>query len=85
MTSEAQRMREQAARCLRLANQTLREDVIGRLRALAADYLENAQALEWAADQRQRQIRNVAPPPEPSHGAAQQQRQVQPKKADDTE
>jgi hypothetical protein len=69
MTREAQRLREQAARCLRLGNAQLRDDVAGNLRALAADYLEKAQALESAEGDPQQQ----------------QQPQVQPDKVDDTE
>ena len=70
MTSEAQRLREQAARCLRLAkNYTLPEDVLGQMRAMAADCLERARALEQEPeDQQQQQIGNVVLPPEPSHG-----------------
>ena len=83
MTSEAQRLREQAARCLRLANnRTLPDDVIRQMRALAAEYLQKAQALEKAADQQQ-QVGH--PPPEPSHGAAQQQQQIQSEKPDGDE
>ena len=90
MASEAQRLREQAERCLRLANAQTRNDVIRNLRALAADYLEAAQALERAEDNPQRQcwqqqVGNIVPPPQPSHGVAQQQQQPQPKKPDDPE
>jgi hypothetical protein len=89
MASEAQRLREQAERCLRLANAQTRNDVIRNLRALAADYLEAAQALERAEDnpqqQQQQQVGNIVPPPQPSHGVAQQQQQAQPKKPDDPE
>ena len=86
MTSEAQRLREQAARCLRLAkNRTLPDDVIRQMRALAADYLERAQAVEKAADRQQQQAGHLIPPPEPSHGAAQQQQQIQSEKPDGDE
>jgi hypothetical protein len=87
MTSEAQRLREQAARCLRLAkNYTLPEDVLGQMRAMAADCLERARALEQEPeDQQQQQIGNVVLPPEPSHGAAQQQQQIQSEKPDGDE
>jgi hypothetical protein len=86
MTSEAQRLREQAARCLRLANnRTLPDDVIRQMRALAAEYLQKAQALEKAADQQPQRIGHLIPPPEPSHGAAQQQQQIQSEKPDGDE
>jgi|HubBroStandDraft_1064217.scaffolds.fasta_scaffold411249_1 hypothetical protein len=84
MTSEAQRLREQAERCLRLAKGTSSDGMRQRLRDVAAEYLEEAEALERTTDQHQ-QVGNVVPAPEPSHGAAQQQQQVQPKKADDPE
>ena len=87
MTTEVQRLRAQAGRCLRLANAGMRADVSEPLRALAIEYLEKAQALERAADQQQQQQAGFAPPPppEPDHRVAQQQQQVQPDKADDTE
>jgi hypothetical protein len=61
MTSEALTLRAQAARCLRLANGGLSDEVSGQLRAMAAEYLEKAQALERAEDhsQQQQQIGNV--------------------------
>ena len=46
VASEAERLREQAARCLRLANTVPNEDVVQRLRGLAADYLDHAHTLE---------------------------------------
>jgi hypothetical protein len=86
MTSEAQRLREQAARCLRLAQGTHANDVRQQLRNLAAEYLEKAEALEDGANQQQQQVGTMPPPsPVPSQGVAQQQQQAQPKKADDTE
>ena len=84
--NEAQRLREQAARCLRLAQGTHADDVREQLRTLAATYLEKAQSLERGAAQPQQHVGNIVPPPpEPSHGVAQQQQQIQPKKDDDTE
>jgi hypothetical protein len=63
--------------------------VSGPLRAMAADCLEKAQALERGDDQQQQQqVGNVVPLPEPGHGAAQQQQQqqqIQPDKANDPE
>jgi len=86
MTSEAQRLREQAARCLRLAQGAVANDVRQQLRSLAAESLEKAQALERGAGQQRQQVGNMPPPaPAPSHGVAQQQQQAQPKKADETE
>jgi len=46
MTSKAERLRAQAARCLRLAIAAADAGVALRLRALAADYLEQVQVLE---------------------------------------
>jgi hypothetical protein len=84
--TKAQRLREQAARCLRLAQGVQADDVRQSLRNLAAESLEKAQALERAAgqQQQQQQVGSMPPPPAPIHGAAQQQ-QVQPKKAEDPE
>jgi hypothetical protein len=88
MISEAQRLREQAARCLRLVGQALPDDVIRQMRALAADCLERAQALEKAANQQQQQVANVVPPQASVHDAVQQQQQqqqqIQPDKAKDS-
>lgn len=46
---------------MRLADAGLPNDVSQPLRALAADYLEKAQALERAADQQQQQQQQVQP------------------------
>jgi len=44
--TEAEGLREQAARCLRLARSSSDKTTIERLTELAAEYLERAQALE---------------------------------------
>jgi hypothetical protein len=46
--TEAEHLRDQAARCLRLARASTDKTVNERLTELAADYLERAQALEEA-------------------------------------
>jgi hypothetical protein len=46
--TEAEHLRDQAARCLRLARASTDKTVIERLTELAADYLERAQALQEA-------------------------------------
>jgi hypothetical protein len=71
--TDAEWMRDQAERCLRLAQSTNDPTLAGRLKARAADYLESAQVLERLA---------VAPsiaPATPGQQSAQQQQQIQPK------
>jgi hypothetical protein len=46
--TEAEHLREQAERCLRLARASSDKTVVQRLSELAAEYLEQAQALEGA-------------------------------------
>jgi hypothetical protein len=53
MTTESERLRERAARCLRLASGGIQNDMNHQLWDLAADYLERAQAVERAAEKQQ--------------------------------
>jgi hypothetical protein len=71
--TEAEHLRDQSARCLRLARASTDKTVIERLTELAADYLERAQALERAPPGFQ------VPGPPPQDQPMQQQQQVQPK------
>jgi hypothetical protein len=80
--TEAERLREQAARCLRLAKGSLASDVSQSMRKLAADYLALAEQVEKAESSGQRQQDgNVLPLPQPERGhqPALQQQQVQSK------
>jgi hypothetical protein len=70
-TSEAQRLRDEVARCLRLANEMLQDEVSLQLRALAADYLGKAEALE-RGEQQQQVGDMLRPTAEPTHGVAPQ-------------
>jgi hypothetical protein len=85
LANEADRLRAQAARCLRLSTGAVPDDVKARLRALAAESLEKAHALERAADQQrqQQQVGNVVPLPEPAYDSVQQQQQQQVQPKDD--
>jgi hypothetical protein len=71
--TDAEWMRDQAERCLRLARSTKDPALAVRLKARAADYLDSAQVLERLA---------VAPsiaPATPGQQPAQPQQQIQPK------
>jgi hypothetical protein len=74
VSDEANRLREQAERCLRLARASTDKTMLERLTELAAEYLEQAQALEGAPPGSQ-----VPGPPAPQDQPMQQQQQVQPK------
>jgi hypothetical protein len=67
--TETERLREQAARCLRLARASTDKTVIERLTELAAEYLEQARALERAPAASQ------LPGPPPQNQPMQQQQQ----------
>jgi hypothetical protein len=71
--TDAEWLRDQAERCLRLAHSADDPTLANSLKVRAADYLESAQALERLA---------VAPsiaPATPGQRPAQQQQQIQPK------
>jgi hypothetical protein len=78
--TEAEHLREQAARCLRLARASTDKTVIERLTELAAEYEEQARALEGAPPGSQ--VSAAAPPQDQP---MQQQQQVQPKDDDKRE
>jgi hypothetical protein len=80
VSDEANRLREQAERCLRLARASTDKTVIERLTELAAEYLEQAQVLEGAPPGPQ-----VPGPAPPQDQPTQQQQQVQPKDDDKKE
>jgi hypothetical protein len=82
--TEVERMRAQAERCLRLAQQAAATDVAQSMYYLASEYLEQARALERAAGQQQQRGIEL-PPPAAEHAQphAQQQQQIQPPKDDD--
>ena len=71
--TEAERLREQAERCLRLARSSTDKTIIERLTELAADYLEQARALEGAPQGSHVPVSPTQDQP------MQQQQQVQPK------
>jgi hypothetical protein len=71
--TETEGLREQAARCFRLARASTDKTVIERLTELAAEYLEQAQALEGAPAASQ--LPGLPPLDQPMQ---QQQQQVQP-------
>ena len=75
--SDAEWMRDQAERCLRLARSAHDPVLADRLKARAADYLESAQVLERVAVQRS------LPPATQRQQPAQQQQQIQPKTEED--
>jgi hypothetical protein len=77
--TEAERLREQAERCLRLARSTSDRVDADRLTALAAEYLDSAQILERLAAARS------VPPVSPEQRPAQQQQQIQPSKKKEDE
>jgi hypothetical protein len=76
--TEAERLREQAERYLRLARSTADREVAEKLIALAAGYLDSAHTLERLAAAQ-------AVPPTTSGQPAQQQQQIQPKPDEDTD
>ena len=75
--TDAEWMRDQAERCLRLARSAHDPVLADRLMARAADYLESAQVLERVAV-----ARSVAPAT-PGRQPAQQQQQIQPRTEED--
>ena len=78
--SEAERLRAEAQRCLRLARDIGVGDVAQNLKSLAADFLERAADLERRASHQQQQQSDQPPPLPSSHHAqapAQQQQQPQ--------
>jgi hypothetical protein len=79
--TETERLREQAARCLRLARASTDKTVIERLTELAAEYLEQAQALDEGAPA----ASQMPGPPPQNQPMQQQQQQVQPKPKNDDE
>jgi hypothetical protein len=72
--TDAEWLRDQAERCLRLARSADDLAQADRLKARAADYLESAQALERLAI-----APSIAPPTQPQQ-PVQQQQQIQPNK-----
>jgi hypothetical protein len=83
--TEVERLRAQAERCLRLAQQAAATDVAQSMYYLASEYLEQARALERTAGQQQQRGREI-PPPAASESAqphAQQQQQIQPPKEEE--
>jgi hypothetical protein len=75
---EAQRLRDQAERCMRLARSASDQQVANTLTALATEYLEKADAFE-----RQQAATPQRPTGGPEHAVQQQQQQqqqIQPKK-----
>ena len=82
--TEAERLRAQAERCLRLAQRAVATDVAQSMYYLASEYLERAKALEQISGQRQQRDSEPPPPsPEPAQQPAQQQQQVQPTKKEE--
>jgi len=75
--TDAEWMRDQAERCLRLARSTNDPVLADRLMARAADYLESAQVLERVA------VPRSVPPATPGQRPAQQQQQIQPRTEED--
>jgi hypothetical protein len=69
---EAEALREQAERCLRLARSTSDQMVYDRSTALAAEYLDRAQPLERLAA-----ALPSVPPVSPEQQPAQRQQQIQ--------
>ncbi|HEX4555467.1 MAG TPA: hypothetical protein VH249_15850 [Xanthobacteraceae bacterium] len=82
--TEVERLRAQAERCLRLAQQAAATDVAQSMYYLASEYLDQARALERTSGQQQQRGGHV-PPPAPGHAEqhAQQQQQIQPPKEDE--
>ena len=84
--TEVERLRAQAERCLRLAQQAVATDVAQSMYYLASEYLEQARALERTATQHQQRGSELPPP---AHGPAhaephvQQQQQIQPPKEEE--
>ena len=82
--TEAERLRAQAERCLRLAQRAVATDVAQSMYYLASEYLERAKALEQISGQPQQRDSEPPPPaPEPAQQPAQQQQQVQPTKKEE--
>jgi hypothetical protein len=75
--TEAERLRDEAARALRLSEQIIDEQARKALAALAADLLKRAEAIERENTEPARQ-----PPFPPQQPAQQQQEQIQPKDVD---
>jgi hypothetical protein len=82
--TDVERLRAQAKRCLRLAQQAAATDVAQSMYYLASEYLDQARALERSSGQQQQRGGEV-PPPAPGHAEshAQQQQQIQPPKKDE--
>jgi primosomal protein N'' len=82
--TDVERLRAQAKRCLRLAQQAAATDVAQSMYYLASEYLDQARALERTSGQQQ-QRGNEVPPPASGHAEqhAQQQQQIQPPKEDE--
>ena len=80
--ADAEYLRDQAERCLRLAKKTMASDVAEILRNLAMHYVEQAKALEREAHQQGQ--RGMPPPsaPQQGHQPVLQQEQIQPKDDD---
>jgi primosomal protein N'' len=76
--TDVERLRAQAKRCLRLAQQAAATDVAQSMYYLASEYLDQARALERTSGQQQ-QRGNEVPPPASGHAErhAQQQQQQQ--------
>jgi hypothetical protein len=77
--AEAQRLREQAERCLRLAKGVIPRDVAESLHKLGMDYLAQARAIDRGSGQQQQPWNRPLPPPaQQGRQPALQQEQVQP-------
>jgi hypothetical protein len=75
--TEAERLREQAERCLRLAKATTDRELAENLTTLAAEYLDSAQTLERLA------AAQSPPPVNAGQRPVQQQQQTQREPGDD--
>jgi primosomal protein N'' len=78
--TEVERLRAQAKRCLRLAQQAAATDVAQSMYYLASEYLDQARALERTSGQQQQRGSEVPPAPGHAEQHAQQQQQIQPPK-----
>jgi hypothetical protein len=77
--TEAERLREQAERCMRLAHSASDAEIAPSLRAFAAECLEKAQALESPEALERPEALEEPQPIQP----VQQQQQIQPAKPSD--
>jgi hypothetical protein len=80
--TEAERLREQAERCMRLAHSAPDAEIAPSLRAFAAECLEKAQALE-SPEALERPEASEERPLQQQTQPVQQQQQIQPAKPSD--